>query len=680
MPINASQTLLQLNPIRPIDFGGGGDDLALENLRLMKAKFAEEKKQNALDENYRLMHERGEQARAELAGQQAREKAAAEARAKQEEQKRALMGEFQKYRDKGDVEGIHALVPAMQAAGMNMDYLGDDAEGLPSFQIDWDAEQAAEQEDARAAQAAPYGANETAVQSLDRLGALGPGLERGNLDTPTENLSGEDLLGRAQAASAHFDATGEAMRAPDAPDVMGGVQRNVIDFGAQQESIRRRLDPALGSLQKAYPDRMQESVGETNEAARGMALPATETLKLAKELRAGPDAALGDEEKARQAKEPKPLTRTEIDSIRKGGEGRAKEVFDNQDIGGSVTRTGAAQTIKRLLTDDDPNNDYGIAFELPNMLGSKGPQSNKDLAVALGIDAMSSVDKIIDVFTNMVKGGMSPERKASLVGVIDGKIERDDAMIYDYLDAIEESAAGTDDADTALGLREYAKRNIPKKWRNAWLEAKGIDPEAPSAELEGGAQYDPEDVEPDGEIEEELATQAKAAGLDVDQILPLMRTESGGDPTVKNKAGSSAAGLFQFTDETARNYGLKDAAEYAALPPKKQIELGLKRFKDIGLGAKSTAEDFDLANAAPAYVGKPDSTVIEQYKSGTDFGDDVRAKNPGWIPEGGGEITVGSIKAFYRKNRGEKPKDEKPKAASGKRSAKDEEILEMLGE
>ncbi len=685
MPINAAQTLLQLSPVKPIDFGGD-DGLELQRLKLMQQQFAETRKQNELDEEYRQMHERGEQARAELAGEQQREKAAAEARAKQEEQKRALMGEFQKYRDKGDVEGIHALVPAMQAAGMNMDYLGDDAEGLPSFQIDWDAQQAAQQEGEQLAQTTSYGPNETAVQSLDRLGALGPGLERGNLDTPTENLSDEDLLGRAQAASAHFDATGEPMRAAAAPDVMGGVQKNVIDFGAQQESIRRRLDPALGALQSAYPERMQDSVGDTNAAARGMALPATETLKLAKELRAGPDAAMGDEFKEKAAKEPKPLTRTEIDGIRKGGEGRAEEVFDNQDIGGSVIRTGAAQTIKGLLTDDDPNNDYAIAFELPNMLGSKGPQSNKDLAVALGMDAMSTTDQIVDYVTKWVKGGMSDERKASLVKVIEQRIDRDDAMIYDYLDAIEESASGTDDPDTATGLREFAKRNIPKQWRDAWLTAKGVDPDAKSAELEGdGASYDPEDVEEDNashdpsEIEAELEAQATAAGLDVKRILPLMRTESGGNPRQKNKSGSSAAGLFQFTDETAKHFGLKDADEYAALPPKKQIELGIKRFKQIGLGKDSKEEDYDLANAAPAYVGKSDDTVIEEYKSGTDFGDKVRTQNRGWVPEGGGEITVGSIKAFYRKHRvgagkGEKKPDEK------KRSAADEGMLGDLGE
>jgi hypothetical protein len=30
----------------------------------------------------------------------------------------------------------------------------------------------------------------------------------------------------------------------------------------------------------------------------------------------------------------------------------------------------------------------------------------------------------------------------------------------------------------------------------------------------------------------------------------------------------------------------------------------------------------------------------------------VREQNPGWVPPDGGEITVGSIKAFYQRGRG----------------------------
>lgn len=146
--------------------------------------------------------------------------------------------------------------------------------------------------------------------------------------------------------------------------------------------------------------------------------------------------------------------------------------------------------------------------------------------------------------------------------------------------------------------------------------------------------------------------QAAEAGLDYEQILPLMRTESGNDPTVRNRMGSSASGLFQFTDKTARAYGLKNAAEYAALPPAEQIALGIRRFKGLGLDENSDADDYAMANAAPGYIGRPDDTPIKEYASGTPDGDDVRAKNPGWVPPDGGEITVGSIKAFYRRHRG----------------------------
>jgi len=745
MPINAASTLLQLSPIRPIDFGGGDDPYGLDKLKLMQEQFAETKRRNQVDEELRRMEEAGAARRQEMQLQQQREKAAAEAAAQQEAQKRALMGEFQKYRDAGDVEGIHGLVPAMQAAGMNMDYLGEDEYGLPSFQIDWNGPEAQQQEAQRMAQASPYGeeapagaygsmeeaygappAGESAAQSLDRLGALGyPGLDRGTLDEG--GISGSDQLDAsgqsvADRVAATYGTPGDKLptRGPDAPDIMGGVPKNVIDFGAQQESIRRRLDPALGALQRAYPDRMQESVGETNAAAAAMGLPATKGLELAKSLRAGPDAAMNqqfqdEQEAAKQqaAREPKPLTRKDVALLAKDGEAYAKETFDNQDISGVFTRSKAAASIVQVLTDDRPGNDLAIAFELPNMLGSKGAQSNKDLAVALGLDAMSTVDQIVDRVTNIIKGGFSDLRKEDLLSIINDRVAKDDNLVYDFLDAIEESASTTQDPDTARGLRAYAARNVPKKYRDAWLEDKGIDPET-----QGGAQYDPTDVdeeadpaeaEPDADMDDagepndaepdadpddvdrELARQAKAAGLDVKQLRPLVSTESGGDPSAVNRMGSSASGIFQFTDETAKAYGLKNAAEYRALPAKKQIELGIRRFKALGLDAKSTRDDYAIANAAPAYVGRPDDTEIKQYRSGTKRGDKVRQQNPGWIPADGGEITVGSIKAFYRggekkpaaKKAPDSPALKLQKEREAKRkgaSTADDDMLRDLGE
>jgi hypothetical protein len=702
MPLDAQSALLRLSPMGGIDLGGPGDSLELERMKLARQQFAETRRANAEQERMMRERERGEQRRAELMVQKQREADEAAAKAAREEEKRKLQGEFAKYRDAGDVEGIEALIPSIQATGANIDRLGEDEFGLPSYQIDWDGEAAAKAEEARAAQASPYGEGETAVQSLDRLGALGyPSLsERGNLDDPSISapITTEDAFNRGRAASQHFEETGQPLRQPDATD----WPKNVVDFGAMQAQVARRLDPALGAFQSAHPERMQDSVGKTNEAAAGMALPAPKALELAKSLRAGPDAAMADEfkeefdrEKAARDAAPKPLTREDIQRLSQGGATEAAEMYKNRGIDDTFTRSSAAQSMIDILEDDDPDNDMAIAFELPNMLGSRGAQSNRDLAVALGDDSMSTVKQFRERLARIIEGGFTEMKKATLIGIIKNKMEKDDALVYEFLDAIDEAANNTDDEAVRHGLEKYAVGNVPKIYRDAWLEARAgaaadeegdeeepAEPgparrgvttvngvEEPEAEQQG-ASFDPE------EIEDELAAQAEEAGLDVEQIRPLMRTESGTNPTARNHMGSSASGLFQFTDKTARAYGLKNAAAYAALPPAEQIRLGIRRFKAIGLDANSSRDDYAMANAAPAYRKRPDDTVIEEYRSGTEQGDDVRAKNPGWIPADGGEITVGSIKAFYR---GTKAKAAKADKAEGKKTSRlDKSVDDIL--
>ena len=692
MPIDASSALLRLSPVGGIDLGQGGQEsLERQRLTLMQQQFEETKRQNAKEEELRRMAEQGAQRRAELESQRQQEKLEADKAAAREVEKRKLMAEVQKYRDAGDIEGIEALMGSMQASGMNIERLGEDEYGLPSYQIDYDGAQAAAQEDERAAQASPYGPDETAVQSLDRLGALGyPSLsERGNLDEPNLDapITTEDAYERGLAASQHYEETGEPLRQPDQADIMGAVPKNVIDFGAMQEQAARRLDPALGALQRAYPERYQDSVGETNDAIRGMALPANKALEQATALRAGPDAALAKELDKQDEAEPKPLTRKDVEELAKGGEARGKETFDNQDIGGSIIRTQAAKTIRELLTDKDPNNDYAIAFELPNMLGSKGPQSNKDLAVALGVDSMSTISQITDAFVRMVKGGMDEKRKKSLIEVIDRKIDQDDHMVYDFLDAIEESAGMAQDPEVARGLRDYAARNVPKVWRDAWQAARDGDDDEEGDDEEGGApaagarqgtttverpgaQYDPDAVEgsiaTDDEFLEALTAEADAAQLNVDSILPLIGYESGGDPKIKNKEGSSARGLIQFLDSTAQQYtnpktGKKftGSEEFATLSRAEQAPFIIKYLKDRGVTSDHDQGDMYVAIAGPAALKKEDS--YEVYKKGTD----EYRKNLGWDLDDDGVITRGEL---YRYGMGER-KGAKGKKASGEGKA-----------
>ncbi len=711
MAINAASTLLQLSPTRPIDLGPPDDGLEVQRLKLMQQQFAETMRANRQQEEMARQREAGDQRRAELAQQVQREKIEADAAAKQEERKRALMDQFAQYRDKGDIEGIEALMPSMQAAGANIDRLGQDDSGLPTYQIDWDAAATEQAEGERLAQAMPYGPDETAVQSLDRMGALGMPMGRGNLDDPRTAAPNttEDTFGKALAASAHYDETGEAMRQPDAPDIMGAVPKDVVDFGAMQAQAAQRLDPALGALQNAYPERYQGSVGETNAAAAGMALPAPAALEAATKLRQGPDAAMArdfaveDDLKKKDAEQLKPLSRKDILELEQGGGKKLKEMYDNRGISDTFTRSAGAQAILDILSDDDPNNDMSIAFELPNMLGSRGAQSNKDLAVALGLDAMSTIDKIGEAIVGIIKGGFSGMRKETLMGIVRNKMEKDDDLIYEFLDAADEASKNTRDPDVRYGLDSFMKGNVPKQYRDAWAADRGI---ADEEEGDDGAQYDPEELPPgvkpgdmsragrprprgsfeaaaptgsiddDAEFQEAFDTATEAEGLNQDAIASLINTESGGDPSVQNRMGSSARGMLQFLNSTARRYGFKDSKEFAALSRTEQLPYIMRYFKDSGITKDSPPEDYALAVAAPGYVGRSDEpdTVIREYRSGTKSGDQARKQNPGWIPADGGEITVGSIIDFYNKHGEAKRSARDLDAAHAREDAEQEEL------
>lgn len=709
MPIDAASMLMPLRPLTPIGGAGGDSSMERQRLALLRQQFEEQKRSNQANEQYRRESEAGEMRRAEMQVERERaaqkaafdlaeQKADADASAAQATEQRKLMGEMSKYRDAGDIEGIEALIPAMQAVGLGVERLGQDESGLPTYRFDNDPGTTEEQEYARTAVASPYGEGETAPQSLNRLSALGydlEGQERGNLDEPTNPAaaSTEDMFGAALAASQYAKEHGDQpLRGPDAPDLMGGVRKDTIDFGAMQSQAARRLDPALGALQSAYPERYQDSVGKTNEAAAGMALPAPAALKQAQDLRQGPDAAIARELAAedKKAEIDQPLSRKDIESLVHSGNVKAKEIYDNR-VALVIERSDAANKVIALLEDGDPNNDYAIAFQLPNMLGSRGAQSNRDVAVALGAEGLSTIDQIMDWITNKTKGGIGEDRKKSLIGVVRGMLEKDDDQVYDYLDAIEESAGKTPDPDVARGLREYARGNVPQIYREAWLKEKGVTQEDYDADPSSTPGHSPRthadapaferrsDREKISEIVNTLAQRAELAG---DTIMSMIGGESGGDASAKNKKGSSAGGLLQFLDKTAQAYTnphtgkkFEDANEFKALPAEEQIPIYIQYFKDKGIDRDSKPEDYALAIAAPAYIGKAANTPV--YKKGTEEWE----KNPAWRPADGGDITVGSIVAYYNKHglggsTGEPAASPKP-AAPGKTHLSPEETAKL---
>ena len=114
----------------------------------------------------------------------------------------------------------------------------------------------------------------------------------------------------------------------------------------------------------------------------------------------------------------------------------------------------------------------------------------------------------------------------------------------------------------------------------------------------------------------------------------------------KNKKGSSATGLFQFTERTANWLGTS-TKEIAKMSLPEQVLLYKKYLEKWGW-----KKDTPLAmmQAAPAYANKPDDFIVYTEQSNPE----EYEKNLAWVPldkKGkrieGAPITVGSIKAYY---------------------------------
>lgn len=679
MAINFASMMLNPSPIVQLDFGrsvGGGDR---ERLKLLREQFAETKKQNELDNEYRRTHEAAENARAQLAAQVERDKAAATAAQKLADDKRKAHEAFVKYRESGDIEGMEALVPFMTNLGMNVERRGEDENGLPSYQVDMDRAAVDQAESARAAQAAPYGENESAVQSLDRLGALGyPSLsERGNLDEPALDapITTEDAFGRGLKATEHFAETGQAMRGPDQADIMGSVPKNVIDIGAEQQQVMRRLKPSLDAYRDSYPEAYRGSVDKSNEAAAAMALPGPKALETAQKMRGDVDKAVASElVHDRKAEEGvKPLTRIEEERLSNGGYKKALGVANEVGLGDIRKSQKAASMVLELLGNQTAWDDPMIGFQLTRLLGSIGPQSNRDIDIALGGDGMGAVDKVTERIVAFLKGGYSDERREQLMNIVQTSTELDDDKVYDLLDTIDRAAAAEKDPEVRRGWLTF-KKTIPQEYLDAHEEAKGEDGSAdpedldtdtdeeqpafddPGLERQGSTEVQrvgsragqprpaSARIDDDDEFMDELLIQTEESGLDPNAILAIIGGESGGKADAASDK-SSAKGLIQFLNSTARRYGFGSSKDFAKLSRTEQVPYIVQYLKDSGINEDSMPEDYGVAVAAPAFVGKPDDTVV--YQEGTK----EHAKNAPWWPEDGGDITVGDIKAYYRSHR-----------------------------
>jgi hypothetical protein len=174
----------------------------------------------------------------------------------------------------------------------------------------------------------------------------------------------------------------------------------------------------------------------------------------------------------------------------------------------------------------------------------------------------------------------------------------DTAVHSGWIDPLRASKLRQDMADT-YGLAYAA--TLPPRARAAFLAPAGSG--VPAAPLGPGASA-------------AIERAAKAHGEDAATLARTAQLESGGDPGVVNPK-SGAAGLFQFTGATARQYGLdnpKDGASSADAAARLQADNRSALTRD--LGRPPTGADLYLAHqqgatGAAALLGSPDKNAVQ---------------------------------------------------------------------
>lgn len=622
MAIDTQSMLLKLNPMSGIDLSSVGRmSIERQRLALMREELEETKRRHEADERLRQQAELGEMARANMAAERERANREAQAQAAMLQQRQEGGLKFAEKAGSGDQEAAEAMIPYLESLGSGVD-ITRNPNGLPSYRYHQDA-----------------AFNRAQQQLLD--------------EEAWRTQRGVDR-----------DVYGENPVYAPPPDPKAEQVGGLIDLQQLQEQRLQRLSPTLQGIVDAHPDPYKPIAESARLGIEKAGLPVDKALQEYRAQLSGPieltKAQLETRSKDDKLEAPGLMDREKLKGM---GFTRSKEAAGKYQVDDLIERRRSIALSRDVLANKEGSDDYMAGPSIARMMGERGATTQRDVENVLGDAASGFITRINNGLYKQAFDGLSPRQKNALLGILNKSEEEDKRRAFDFLKNQDEAAASAQE-NVAEGMREYRMGVIPSDWRDEYeAQKKGKKKGSAPTEERRGASFDPEDVE------DELMLQATDAGLDWEQIRPLVRTESGGDPGAKNKMGSSAAGLFQFTDETAQAFGLKDADEYAALPVSEQVRLGIERFKQLGLKESSTADDYAMANAAPGYIGASDSTPIKEYASGTEYGDLVRKQNPGWVPKGGGEITVGSIKAFYRRHRGEKPaEEEKPETDASRRA------------
>jgi len=655
MPIQTEDLLLKMSPLSGLTSGQRPDrSLERERLRLMKEQFENTKQQQAQQAELARLEESGRMARAQLEHQGKMQQLDAEQAAATKASKMKAYEQFTKLNGEGDIEGARAMVPMMSALGMGVDLEGEDG-GLPRYRVNMDAGAEADQETNQRFRAAKTG---------DEMGAAGIGYDTNNdsgaLTQEPGISSTADAFGAAQQASKYSEQTGQPYMQPDAPDYTGAVPKNVIDTGAINTQTMARLNPAMSGLIGGLPPEYQDSARSTASGIGGLGLPAAKSMEMFGKQQGDANALINsglnreqDQQKAERA---------EAAAAYAARTGADKEGFDRYDtgfskigkeIGDQYNLKGRKQTrslnvqARDILTNSTKEDDYLVLSLISRSFGERGATTEGDVARALGLPATSTWDQITGWMSSRLEGGIPEPNKRALIGVLKKAIDSNDGELrtasQNMLSMVEDPET---DKDVARGVRDYWKTTIPADIRaehEKEKRARGVNASISASE---GVDTSVGEKPAEGELDYALDLEASAANLNTDAIKRIIQLESGGDPAAKNPSG--ATGLIQFMPETAKAMGTT-TEELAKMPVEDQVRYVVKYFENAGITAESPPDDYALAVAAPAFVGKPDSTVV--YAKGSAAWD----QNKPWRPADGGDITVGSIKAAYRSKGGSEP-------------------------
>lgn len=477
-----------------------------------------------------------------------------------------------------------------------------------------------------------------------------------------------------------FQATGRPARGPAAPDFMGGVPKNVIDTGAMAEQTKQRLGPVMANIEASMPAAYRDATKHVDDAALGAGLSGPKALEQSLALRGPADTAVKDEltaereadkeerahafklseEEAKAAAEEKdPIKRQR--RIKYGGD-RARAAFKDDQVAQRISIMDAAGDVEHVLSDADHFDDQKAINLLMKLNAQIGAQSDKDAMRMTGEDKASIMERIESWMDTAVNGGFTQPMKDSMIAYAHRLGARQHDAVHDYIHRMQESADKQEDALAGLGYRQFVEDTLHGPILEEYDRAS-------SPEEHGAAPADgeePDDPEGGGDFKETLSSAAADRGLDAGPMLRVMGGESGGgDPKAAN-GHSSARGIIQMLDSTARNYvnprtgeHFKDADEYGALSAAEQapiaVEYWADKFKAAGI-TKPKPEDYALAIAAPAFVGKSANDTAVVYPKGSD---EWKANKP-WRPADDGDITTGSIIDYYFGNKKKLAKADKP--------------------